>query len=162
MAEKKTNTLGVLGTVFGSIGLAGVVGEGGLGRLLGGPPPGPPPVSQAELALTAENAQLKAERYTDQQTRPLAVEQARQGAQIECLNKQLELREKIIDAKIDNVAQVSASGMQFLSQTVAGIQAAMAGFTKLMVPETSIAVPVVSGGVATAGKTSGGGQTQGD
>ena len=156
----KSNTLGVLGTTSGFTAL----GLELLQNLLGGlrPPPGPPQVTQAELALTAENAQLKAERYTDQQTRPLAVEQARQGAQIECLNKQLELREKIIDAKIDNVAQVSASGMQFLSQTVAGIQAAMAGFTKLMVPETSIAVPVVSGGVATAGKTSGGGQTQGD
>lgn len=156
----KSNTLGVLGTTSGFTAL----GLELLPNLLGGlrPPPGPPPVTQAELALTAENAQLKAERYTDQQTRPLAVEQARQGAQIECLNKQIELQAKIIDAKIDNVAQASASGMQFLSQTVAGIQAAMAGFTKLMVPETSIAVPVVSGGVATAGKTSGGGQTQGD
>ena len=149
----KSNTLGVLGTTSGFTAL----GLELLPNLLGGlrPPPGPPPVTQAELALTAENAQLKAERYTDQQTRPLAVEQARQGAQIECLNKQIELQAKITDAKIDNVAQVSAMG-------ISALQAAVASVTRLMVPETNIAVPVVSGGVATAGKTSGGGQTQGD
>lgn len=150
----KSNTLGVLGTTSGFTAL----GLELLPNLLGGlrPPPGPPPVTQAELALTAENAQLKAERYTDQQTRPLAVEQARQGAQIECLNKQIELQAKITDAKIDNVAQVSALG-------ISALQAAVASVTRLMVPETNIAVPVVSGGVATAGsKTSNGGQTQGD
>ena len=150
----KSNTLGVLGTTSGFTALAFEL----LPNLLGGlrPPPGPPPVTQAELALTAENAQLKADRYTDQQTRPLAVEQARQGAQIECLNKQIELQAKITDAKIDNVAQVSALG-------ISALQAAVASVTRLMVPETNIAVPVVSGGVATAGsKTSNGGQTQGD
>lgn len=158
MAEKKTNTLGVLGTVFGSIGLAGVVGEGGLGRLLGGPPPGPPPVSQAELALTAENAQLKAERYTDQQTRPLAVAQAEQAAQIACLNKQIELQAQITDGKINNVAQVSASGLQCLSQVVAALQQSFNSVTKLTIPFANLSgLPLAeSGGAVTANAASGG------
>lgn len=150
--EKQSNTLGVLGTTSGFTALGLQV----LPSLLGGlRPPGPPPVSQAELALTAENAQLKAERYADQQTRPLAVAQAEQAAQIACLNKQIELQAQITDAKINNVAQVAAGGLQSLTQVVAAIQAGMASVTRLMVPLANIAEPVPAGTV-TAGATTGG------
>lgn len=155
MAEKKTNTLGVLGTVFGSIGLAGVLGEGGLGRLLGGLPPGPPPVSQTELALTAENAMLKSERYTDQQTRPLTVAQAEQAAQIACLNKQIELQAQITDGKINNVAQVAASGLQCLAQTVAALQQSFNSVAKLTIPISNLSEPFA---VGTATASASGGQ----
>ena len=132
---------GGIGTVLGAL-------NGGVARLFGGvgpfpPPPGGPgaPVSQAELALTAENATLKSQVYTDGQTRPLAIEQARQGEQIICLEKQMGLRQQIVEQKIDNVAQVSALGMQCLQQTVAAIQQALGSVTKLGVPVTSVYEP---------------------
>lgn len=131
---------GGIGTLFGLV-------NGGLARLFGGPGPFPPPggpgapVSQEVLALTAENSVLKSQVYTDGQTRPLAVEQARQGEQIACLEKQMGLRQQIVEQKIDNVAQVSALGMQCLQQAVAGIQQALGSVTKLGVPVTSIYEP---------------------
>lgn len=136
--------LGQTGAWLGGIGTALALLNGGLGRLFGGPgpfPPPTPPVSQEVLALTAENSTLKAQVYTDGQTRPLAVEQARQGEQIACLEKQMGLRQQIVEQKIDNVAQVSALGMQCLQQTVAGIQQALGSVTKLGVPVTSIYEP---------------------
>lgn len=139
--------LGQTGAWLGGIGTALALLNGGLGRLFGGPGPFPPPggpgapVSQEVLALTAENSTLKAQVYTDGQTRPLAVEQARQGEQIACLEKQMGLRQQIVEQKIDNVAQVSALGMQCLQQTVAGIQQALGSVTKLGVPVTSIYEP---------------------
>lgn len=129
---------GIVGTILGGVSLAGLLSPGGLGGLLGGMPPGGPPVSREMLALATENAQLKAERYSDQQTRPLAVTQAQQGAQIECLQKQIELQAQITDGKINNVAQTAASGLQCLAQTVAALQAALGSVTKLGVPEANI------------------------
>lgn len=140
--------LGQTGAWLGGIGTALALLNGGLGRLFGGPGPFPPPpggpgapVSQEMLALTAENSVLKSQIYTDGQTRPLAVEQAKQGEQIACLEKQMGLRQQIVESKIDNVAQVSALGMQCLQQTVAGLQQALGSVTKLGVPVTSIFEP---------------------
>lgn len=132
---------GGIGTVLGAL-------NGGIARLFGAPGPFPPPpggpgapVSQEMLALTAENSTLKAQIYTDGQTRPLAVEQAKQGERIACLEKQMDLRQQIVEQKIDNVAQTAALGMQCLQQTVAGIQQALGSVTKLGVPVTSIYEP---------------------
>lgn len=143
MAEKQyaSTGLGQTGAWLGGIGTALAVANGGVGRLLGwGPPPGGPggPVTPEMLALTAENAQLKAQVYTDQQTRPLAVTQAAQGEQIACLQKQLDLRQQIVEQKIDTVAQVSGMGIAALQQAVASV-------TRLMVPLANIAEPVPAG-----------------
>lgn len=139
--------LGQTGAWLGGIGTALALVNGGLGRVLGGglfppPPPGGPggPVSQEMLALTAENAVLKSQVYTDAQTRPLAVTQAAQGEQIACIQKQMDLRQQIVEQKIDNVAQVSGMGIAALQQAVASV-------TKLMVPLANIAEPVPAGTV---------------
>lgn len=135
--DKGAPVTGILGTVSGFTSLAGWLLPGLFGP--GGPGgPGGPPVSREMLALSTENAQLRAERYTDQQTRPLAVAQAEQAAQIACLNKQIELQAQITDGKINAVAQTSASGLQCLAQTVAALQAALGSVTKLGVPEANI------------------------
>lgn len=148
--QQDKNGLGLAGTWLGGSALAVALANGGLARALGwGFPPGPPPfggpggpVSQEVLGLTAENAQLKAQVYTDGRTTPLAVEQARQGEQITAMRDQLELRQRIVDQRIDSVAQVASLGMQALQQAVASI-------SKLGVPEASI-IPapatVASGG----------------
>lgn len=146
MADKEyaSTGLGQTGAWLGGIGTALAVANGGVGRLLGWgpPPPGGPgaPVSQELLALTAENAALKAQVYTDGQTRPLAITQAAQGEQIQCIQKQMDLRQQIVEQKIDNVAQVSGMG-------IASLQAAVASVTKLMVPIANIAEPVPAGTV---------------
>lgn len=143
MAEKEyaSTGLGQTGAWLGGIGTALAVANGGVGRLLGwGPPPGGPggPVTPEMLALTAENAQLKAQVYTDQQTRPLAVTQAAQGEQIACLQKQMDLRQQIVEQKIDNVAQTSGMGLQCLQGVVAQLQAAIGSVTKLGIPEANV------------------------
>lgn len=153
MAEKDyaSTGLGQTGAWLGGIGTALAVANGGVGRLLGwGPPPGGPggPVTPELLALTAENATLKAQVYTDQQTRPLAVTQAAQGEQIACLQKQMDLRQQILEQKIDNVAQTSGMGLQCLQGVVAQLQVAFGTVTKLGVPEANIipAPATVTGG----------------
>ena len=145
MADKEYASVGLgqTGAWLGGGALALALLNGGLGRALGfPPPPGGPggPVSPEMLSLTAENATLKAQVYTDAQTRPLAVTQAAQGEQIACLQKQMELREKIVEGKIDTVAQVSGMGIAALQQAVASV-------TKLMVPLANIAEPVPAGTV---------------
>lgn len=133
--------LGQTGAWLGGIGTALAVANGGVGRLLGwGPPPPGGPVSPEMLALTAENATLKAQVYTDAQTRPLAVTQAAQGEQIACIQKQMDLRQQIVEGKIDTVAQVSGMGITALQQAVASV-------TKLMVPLANIAEPAPAGTV---------------
>lgn len=146
MADKEyaSTGLGQTGAWLGGIGTALAVANGGVGRLLGWgpPPPGGPggPVSPEMLALTAENATLKAQVYTDAQTRPLAVTQAAQGEQIACIQKQMDLRQQIVEGKIDTVAQVSGMGIAALQQAVASV-------TRLMVPLANIAEPVPAGTV---------------
>lgn len=148
MATKEENYasegLGQTGAWLGGIGTALALLNGGLRGLLGGPfppggPGGPAPfATQTELALTAENATLKSQIYTDAQTRPLAVTQAAQGEQIACLQKQMDLRQQIVEQKIDNVAQTSGMGLQCLQQTVAALQQALGSVTKLGIPEANV------------------------
>lgn len=146
--ENNSNTLGVLGTTFGGVALADILTRGGLGGLLGGMPPGGPggPVTRADVALATENAELKAKLYANEQTQPLAVTQARQGAEIECLRKQIELQAQITDGKINNVAQVAASGLQCLSQTVQLLQQSF----RYAIPASNIIPsPVTASGATT-------------
>ena len=42
---------GIVGTILGGVSLAGLLSPGGLGGLLGGMPPGGPPVSREMLSL---------------------------------------------------------------------------------------------------------------
>lgn len=74
---------------------AGGPGGGLLGGLLGGhtpppPPPGMEPVSQKILDLTTENQRLRSEQYTDRIAAAQGVLNATQGAQIACLEKQVD------------------------------------------------------------------------
>lgn len=73
---------------------AGGPGGGLLGGLLGGhtppPPPGTEPVSQKILDLTTENQRLRSEQYTDRIAAAQGVLNATQGAQIACLEKQVD------------------------------------------------------------------------
>ena len=158
MATKDENYasegLGQTGAWLGGIGVALALPNGGLRGVLGGgfPPPPPPdgpgaPVSREMLALTAENATLKAQIYTDGQTRPLAITQAQQGEQSACLQKQIDLRQQLTDQRIDCVAQTAAMGITALQQAVGSI-------TKLGIPEGSIIPTPVA---ATAGASATGG-----
>lgn len=126
MAEKEEYaSKGVAGSGLG-LGIAGTAlallnnGGDGLAGLLGG--------GNKMSVLQAENAQLKAQGYTDAATRGLAIEQARQAEQIACIQARFGTERQITDAAIANavletsVATTKLAGaLECLQNTVAGI-----------------------------------------
>lgn len=124
---------GVAGTGLG-LGIAGTAlallennGNGLLGGLFGN--------NNAKMAdLVAENTLLKSQQYTDQQTRPMVVELARQGEQINCINNQMALREQIVDGKIAQSALVANNGITQLQGALACLQRTVDGIASTYVP----------------------------
>lgn len=84
-------------------------------------------------ALQAENTLLKSQMYTDQQTRPMAVEQARQAEQLVALRNEMGLREQITDGKIAATAQAAAAGISQLQMAHANLKQVVDSFSSAYV-----------------------------
>jgi hypothetical protein len=143
--------LGILNSANGS-GLGGIFG-GGSGNSL----------AKENSALLAEVGQLKAEKYTDAQVanlfnavRNLEQKQSATETSVICLQKDLtayeigqkeiqELNRKLTEKEISGVAKdlnclagkVESMGMAF-NNRCNGIDAAIAGFTKTVIPQSAI------------------------
>lgn len=150
MGEFSSNAKGNTAVALSStaLGLAALNPGGILGGLLGG---GVNPMMQKEiLDLKTENAMLKSNQFTLEQLQPTQIEVAKQGEQIACLNKQLELRDQIIDGKIAQTALIANNGISLLQQTVASLQTTVNNLIQPFVPSTHIAT-ITGATTATAG-----------
>ena len=93
------------------------------------------------IALTAENTELKANKYTDNRLLPTELEVARQGEQIACLNKQLDLRDQIIDGKIALSTQTANTGFAQVNCAISCLQNTINSIARTFVPMPAIAGP---------------------
>ena len=136
-AGRGTTALGIVGTVLGSIGTAGVLGNG---NLLGmGSNACPPcnenmPVNRYEVGLQQENSELRsqialrdASIYTDQKLNDFRNYIERKFDHVEG-----ELRDVAV-YQATNTATVSCMGQQ-----IAGIQGVLAQITKCVVPNAAV------------------------
>ena len=159
-------TLGTLGTIgFGTSILQGLQsGNGLLGGLLGGNNCQQNQLS----ALLSENAMLKSENYADKigkevysqslidnnnlsdrifdkYLNPISteiannrVEMARLQEQLKCCCEKQELREQIINGRINEVALIANNGITALQGQVACLAQTVSGITKTVVPITAV------------------------
>lgn len=135
-------SVGLAGTALG-LAIPGTValvnqlsnGSGFLGGLFGGGN------NDKILALTAENVELKANRYTDNKLTPIQVELAKQGEQITCLGTQMALRDEIIDGKIALSTQTANTGFAQVNCAIACLQNTINGIARTFVPMPAIAGP---------------------
>lgn len=150
-----TLSLATIGTVLGG---ASLLGNGnGLGGLLGGG-------NNAKLQeALSENAMLKAEKYSDANDAKvydaIRVIERKQGeleTSVVCLQKELtayaagqkevqELRQQLTDCKINGVSKdlnclagKVETGFIGINNRFAGIDAAIAGFTQTVIPQSAI------------------------
>ena len=174
MAEFATkglaNGVGIPALVLGSLGFLGSTnnGNGGiLGGLFGGGN------CNQVSALMAENANLRAEKYSDNKDtevyvasraenkalrdelmgfiRPLSNEAAQNRERIAVLEtnvaKIADLREKLIRSelggRIDSVAQTCGCGIAQLNNAVASLQNTVNGITQTIIPQSAICPPVM-------------------
>lgn len=133
-AGKGTTALGVVGTVLGSIGTAGVLGGGNLFGLGGNQGGDNAPVNRYELAQESKIAKLEADIalrdaniYNDQKLNDLK-------NYVDCKFDKVngELRD-IAVYQATNTATISCLGQQ-----VNGIQAVLGSITKTIVPNSAI------------------------
>ena len=160
--------LGIAGTALGVLNANGC-GNGLLGNLFGNNRCGYGAVPEVQYVshLQAENAQLKAENYSDrsdkevyQQTlqdnrrmrdefyayiAPIANEAASNRervavleAKVQCQNEKAILREQLLRKDVDLVAQQCSCGINSLNAAVAGIQSTLCKITDTNVPITAI------------------------
>lgn len=136
-AGRGTTALGIVGTILGGIGTAGVLGGG---NLLGGNVANPcqmgesTPVNRYEMELQKENSELKsqvalrdASIYTDQKLNDFRNYIERKFDHVEG-----ELRDVAV-YQAANTATVSCMGQQ-----IAGINGVLAQITKCVVPNTAV------------------------
>lgn len=120
----------------GTVALVNQMSQGGfLGGLFGGGN------NDKILALTAENTELKANKYTDNRLLPTELEVAKQGEQIACLNKQLDLRDQIIDGKIALSTQTANTGFAQVNCAISCLQNTINSIARTFVPMPAIAGP---------------------
>lgn len=133
-AGKGTTALGVVGTVLGSIGTAGVLGGGNLFGLGGNQSGDNAPVNRYELAQESKIAKLEADIalrdaniYNDQKLNDLK-------NYVDCKFDKVngELRD-IAVYQATNTAAISCLGQQ-----INGIQAVLGSITKTIVPNSAI------------------------
>lgn len=136
-AGRGTTALGVIGTVLGSIGTAGVLGGG---NLLGGNVANPyqmgesTPVNRYEMELQKENSELKsqvalrdASIYTDGKLNDFRnYVDARFGA----------INDKLCAVEVYQATNTATVGC--LAQQVAGINNVLGQITKTVVPNTAV------------------------
>ena len=131
-------TTGIIGTSLAGL-MALNQGNGGiLGGLLGN---GTNPQQEKISALMTENTLLKSNAYTDGQVKDtnseicgLKTEVAVQGQQIQCLEKQMNLREEITNGKIAQVALTANNGIDKVSCALNCLQQTVAGISSTYVP----------------------------
>ena len=89
----------------------------------------------------AENTLLKSRSYTDSEVKSITarvsgmeVEQAKQGARIDCLQNQMDLREKILDGKISEASLVAANGIERVSCGLDCLRRTVDGISSTYVP----------------------------
>lgn len=135
---------GVAGTGLG-LGIAGTAlallnndGNGIFGNLLGGG-------NNRMEELRSENTLLRANKYTDDTIRDVAsevcnlkTENAVQAEQIKAMQREAELREQIVEGKIDKVALVAANGIDKVACGLNCLEKTVAGITKTYVPAGSV------------------------
>ena len=137
---------GYRGTAIGGL-VTGILGAVALGNQLFGDGNGVLGIggggakNQQILDLTAENAVLKANQFTMLQVQPLQVQVAQQGAQIACLNKQLELNNQIVDGKIAAVACTANNGISTLNVALANLQNTVNQVIQPFIPESKVVTP---------------------
>lgn len=145
------------GIAAGIAGLNAITNGNGLGGLFGGG-------NNAKLQeALSENAMLKAEKYSDtndaklyEAVRGLERKQAKTETDVICLQKELtayaagqkevqELRQQLTDCKINGVSKDLGclagkveTGFIGINSRFAGVDAAIAGFTKTVIPASAI------------------------
>lgn len=176
------NGVGIPALVLGSLGFLGSANRDGNGGLLGGIFGGGQ--GNQVQALMADNAKLRAEKYADKNTAdvysamrseinglgerllekyisPLSQEAADNRTRVavleseqKCAAEKAELREQLIQAKIDNcccqlngkidsVAQTAACGIAQNANAIAGLQNVVNSITATIVPQSVICPPVM-------------------
>lgn len=163
MAEYASSGVGAAALTTGIIGTAGWALNGGLGNLLGGGN-----AQQAYTdSLQAKVAELTAEKYSngvaleayknavamadklDGKYAPMLAEvakevadakvrEAKMQAEIECIQKESCLQQKLTDAKINEVALTMNNGLTALAGTVNCLQNTVSGITKTIIPKAAI------------------------
>ena len=134
---------GVAGSALGlaigglSAALLNNDGDGPLGGLLGGGSK----KNEKIADLMAENTLLKSKSYTDSEVKSITarvsgmeVEQAKQGARIDCIQTQMDLREKIVDGKISEASLVAANGIERVSCGLDCLRRTVDGIASTYVP----------------------------
>lgn len=123
--KQPTPVTGVLGTTFGGAALAamtGLLGGNGMGGLFGGGNPAASPVYQLSQKDT-EIAQLKAERYADEQNKAVMLELSNVKQRLAAIEVAEPLRE------------------QNLQMQIGSLNATIARLTQPMIPNANVAYP---------------------
>lgn len=120
--------LGIAGTALGLLNnngnlLGGLLGTGNYNQQ-----------QEKILELTNENTYLKSTQHTDTALSGIRVDIARLMEENKCLNKQLELREQIMDGKIASVAQSANAGIGQLQCAINCLQQTVSGISSTYVP----------------------------
>lgn len=144
-------SIGALATGSGFLG-----GNGGLGNIFGGcntATIAANAAAQAAQSIIAQKdsqiAKLESERYTDSIGIELYKQLTKQDKEQDAVTKGIDsrlsaletaapLREQILEAKITNVANTSASGLNLLGVTVNNLQNVVNGIVKCVVPNSSV------------------------
>lgn len=157
--------LGIAGTALGLLNNNNGLGNGLLGGLFGN---NTNMYANQASALMAENAMLKAENYSDKVGKevyaqalkdnkelsdrvfdryidPMAkeiadsrVREASMAAEIKCIKETSDLKEKLFNARINEVALISNNGITALQGQVNCLSQTVNGITKVIVPKEAI------------------------
>ena len=135
---------GVAGSALGlaigglSAALLNNDGDGPLNGLLGG---GSNRKNEKIADLMAENTLLKSKSYTDSEVKSITarvsgmeVEQAKQGARIDCLQNQMNLKGQILEGKISEASLVAANGIERVSCGLDCLRHTVDGIASTYVP----------------------------
>ncbi|MBR6449844.1 MAG: hypothetical protein IKS96_07860 [Fibrobacter sp.] len=141
-------TLGIIGTSLAS----GLLNGGGLGGLFGGGNPSASATYQLASKDT-EIAQLKAERYADQQVKELSVEVCNLKQRVAAIEVAEPLREQILNERISCVSNTVARLVQPMIPNANVAPGWGPAFVSPFPPVPPVA-PVVNSGTATTPTTS--------
>ena len=135
---------GVAGSALGlaigglSAALLNNDGDGVLGGILGN---GGSKKNEKIADLMAENTLLKSRSYTDSEVKSITarvsgmeVEQAKQGARIDCLQNQMDLKGQILEGKISEASLVAANGIERVSCGLDCLRRTVDGIASTYVP----------------------------
>lgn len=128
--------LGIAGTALGVLNSNGN-GNGLLGGLFGCN-------NNQVAALFAENAMLKSENYSDKVAKETYQQSLADRAALKAEIKELmDLREQLVQAKIDAVANLANQGLQQVNASIACLAKTVNGITQTVVPASAICPEVM-------------------